>query len=137
MQNIFLKLILLLSSVISVNSALAIPLSSVISNDTQQVEYTENRSELSLLAIYKCSKKQFVDFVVSDKNSEVLLHTVPFTRFFDDLFNLYKESSMLINTLEIRQKHIIQKEIYQNVFVLLHLRFVSVLYQVENNYLNS
>jgi len=137
MQNIFLKLILVLSSVISVNSALAIPLSSVISNDTQQVEYTENRSELSLLAIYKCSKKQFADHVVSDQNSEALLLTAPFNRFFDDFFNLYKESSTLINTLEIRQKYIIQKEIFQNVFVSLHLRFVSVLYQVESTYLNN
>ncbi len=137
MQNIFLKFILLISSIISVNAALAIPLSLVISSDTQQVEYTENRSETLLLAIHECTKKKLADVVALDKNSEKTLHKASFIRFVDDSFNLYKESSKLINTLEIRQQHIIQKEVFQNVFVLLHFRFVSVLYQVERTYLST
>ena len=48
MQHFIFKLILLLSAVLSVNSALAVPLYSIINSDIQQVEYRQNPTYKSL-----------------------------------------------------------------------------------------
>lgn len=48
MKHFILKFILLLSAVLSVNSALAVPLSSVINSDIQHVEYRQTPTCTSL-----------------------------------------------------------------------------------------
>lgn len=48
MQHFIFKLILLFSAILSVNSALAVPLSKVINSDIQQVEYRQTPIYTSL-----------------------------------------------------------------------------------------
>jgi hypothetical protein len=48
LQHFIFKLILLFSAILSVNSALAVPLSSVINSDIQQVEYRQTLTYTSL-----------------------------------------------------------------------------------------
>lgn len=48
MKHFFIKFILLLSAVLSVNSALAVPLSAVINSDIQQVEYRQTPTYTAL-----------------------------------------------------------------------------------------
>ncbi len=52
MKHFILKFILLLSAILSVNSALAVPLSSVIHSDIQQVEYRQAPTYTSLKTLY-------------------------------------------------------------------------------------
>jgi hypothetical protein len=48
LQHFIFKLILLFSAILSVNSALAVPLSSIINSDIQQVEYRQTPTYKSL-----------------------------------------------------------------------------------------
>jgi len=137
LQNIILKFILFISSVLSVNAALAIPLSSVISTDTQQIEYTQQRSAVSLLNLQKISTKAQTNAFISDNSGETYLYTAIFSDFFDISFNLYKESLLVINTRILNQNFKVQKEVIQNVAVNIHLRLNKILFQTENQYHNT
>jgi len=136
LQNVILKFILLISSVLSINAALAIPLSSVISTDTQQVEYTQKRSEISLPNLQKICKKPLTNVFISDNTNETYLYTATFTHFFESSFNLYKESLLVVNELTIKQRFQVQKKIIQKVSVNIHLRLNKTLFQTESPYHN-
>ena len=133
MQNIILNFILFISSVLSVNGAISVPLSSVISNDTQQVEYIEYCAEDPSLILQKTSEVQFCEALSSLNINRTYLYS----DFFHDAFDLHHDSLILVDTLISRQKYKIQKQTFQKFTVTIHLQFIKTLYQVESENLNA
>ncbi|NQZ23324.1 MAG: hypothetical protein HRT53_14870 [Colwellia sp.] len=118
MKHFFIKFILLLSAVLSVNSALAVPLSSVIDSDIQQVEYrqTPTYTSLNTLSVAKVHfqlakndsyKKQFylASFICSHCFSKGLLGKLTATRVKQD----YQQQIMTMLTFSSKPQKLLFK----------------------------
>lgn len=133
MQNIILNFILFISSLVSVNAVISVPLSSVISNDTQQVEYIEYCAEAPLLILQKTREVQLYKAL----NALSMSGTYLYSDLFHDAFDLHHDSLILVDTQISRQKYKIQKQTFQKSVVTIHLQFIKTLYQVESENLIS
>lgn len=133
MQNIILNFILFISSVLSVNNVISIPLSSTLSNDTQQVEYVEYSAEDPFLILQKTTKAHIFQALSTLNFNETYLYS----DLFHDAFDLHHDSLLLVDTLISRQKYKIQKQTIQKILVTTHQHFIETLYQVESENLNA
>ena len=133
MQNIILNFILFISSVLSVNAVISVPLLSVINTDTQQVEYIENNAKNPSLILQKISEVQFREALSSLNINRTYLYS----DWFNDAFDLHQYSLILVDTLISRQKYKIQQQTFQKFTVTIHLQFIKTLYQVESENLNA
>jgi len=131
LQNIILNFILFISSVLSVNAVTSVPLSSVISNDTQQVEYIDYCIEAPVLILQKTTEAHFYDVLSSLSINETYLDI------FNDTFDLHQDSLILVDTLISKQKYKIQKQTFQKSITIIHLQFIKTLYQVESENLSA
>lgn len=129
MQHIILKFILLISSFLSVNATLSIPLSSIINNDTQQIEYVEYKQ-----ATHSLNLEKILDGKLLHKKStykackSYICKNYPL-----DSFNLYKDSLSLIVTLSTQQQYQKQKIILLNIATRqLHQPSHLTFYQAES-----
>jgi len=133
LQNIILNFFLLISSILSVNTVISVPLSFVISNDTQQVEYIEYCAEDPLLILQQATEVQLYEAL----NPLNLSGTYLYSDFFHDAFDLHHDSLILADTLISRQKYKIQQQTIQKSAVTIHLQFIKTLYQLESENLNG
>lgn len=131
MQNIILNFILFISSVLSVNTVTSVPLSSVISNDTQQVEYIDYCIEAPILILQKTTEVHLYDVLSSLSLNGTYLDI------FNDTFDLHQDSLILVDTLISKQKYKIQKQTFQKSITTIHLQFIKTLYQVESENLSA
>jgi hypothetical protein len=133
LQNIILNFILFISSVLSVNAVISVPLSSLITNDTQQVEYIEYCAEDPLLILQQTTHVQLYEAF----NALVISGTYLYSDLFHDAFDLHHDSLLLVDTLTSRQKYKTQKQTFQKSVVTIHLQFIKTLYQVESETLTA
>ena len=131
MQNIILNFILFISSLVSVNAVISVPLSSVISNDTQ--EYIEYCAEAPLLILQKTREVQLYKAL----NALSMSGTYLYSDLFHDAFDLHHDSLILVDTQISRQKYKIQKQTFQKSVVTIHLQFIKTLYQIESENLSA
>lgn len=141
MQKIFLNFILFFSALFSVNSALALPLSSVIATDTQQVQYIEKRAQSSMLllqiGVIDESNDQSIDILAYSNNHEAYLKkTIIYYRFYIPL-KLFKQSLSRFESLITRQQHIIQKPLFQQILLAFQLRLIKHFAHSKNTQLNK
>ena len=129
MQHIILKFILLISSFLSVNATLSIPLSSIINNDTQQIEYVEYKQ-----ATHSLHLEKILDGKLLHKNSTYKVCKSYICKNYPlDSFNLYKDSLSLIVTLSTQQQYRIQETILLNIATKqLHQPRHQTFYQAES-----
>jgi len=131
LQNIILNFILFISSVLSVNTVTSVPLSSVISNDTQQVEYIDYCIEAPILILQKTTEVHLYDVLSSLSLNGTYLDI------FNDTFDLHQDSLILVDTLISKQKYKIQKQTFQKSITTIRLQFIKTLYQVESENLSA
>jgi hypothetical protein len=131
LQNIILNFILFISSVLSVNAVTSVPLSSVISNDTQQVEYIDYCIAPPVLILQKTTEVHLYDVLSSLSLNGTYLDI------FNDTFDLHQDSLILVDTLISKQKYKIQKQTFQKSITTIHLQFIKTLYQVESENLSA
>ena len=129
MQHIILKFILLISSFLSVNATLSIPLSSIINNDTQQIEYVEYKQATHSLNLEKMPDGKLLHKKSTYKTCKsYICKNYPL-----DSFNLYKDSLSLIVTLNTQQQYRIQETILLNIATRqLHQPLHQTFYQAES-----
>jgi hypothetical protein len=111
LQHIILKFVLFISSVLSVNATLSLPLSSIINSDTQQVEYVEHKQATLSLNLEKTPDQTLPHKIITYKADKSHLCKNHFL----DSFNLYKDSSSLLVTLNTQQQYKKQKTILLNI----------------------
>lgn len=109
------------------------PLSSVISNDTQQVEYIEYCAEAPLLILQKATEVQLCEAL----NPLSISGKYLYSDFFHDAFDLHHDSLILVDTLISKQKYKNQKQTIQKSTLTIHLQFIKTLYQVESENLSA
>ncbi|NQZ82788.1 MAG: hypothetical protein HRT52_17400 [Colwellia sp.] len=129
MQHIILKFVLFISSVLSVNATLSLPLSSIINSDTQQVEYVEYKQATLSLKLKKTPNQILLHKRSTSKACKSYLCK---NRFLDS-FNLYEDSLSLIVTLNTQQQYKKQKTILLNIPTRqLHQPHHQTFYQAES-----
>jgi len=133
LQNIILNIILFISSLLSVNAVISVPLVSVINTDTKQVEYIENNAKPPSLILQKTSEVQLCESLSSLNINRRYLYA----DWFNNAFDLHQYSLILVETLISRQKYIIQKQTFQNTVVAFHQQFIKTLFLVESENLNA
>ena len=111
MQHIILKFVLFISSVLSVNATLSLPLSSIINSDTQQVEYVKYKQATLSLNLEKTTNQTLLHKICTYKTCKSYLCK---NRFLDS-FNSYEDSLSLIVTLNTQQQYKKQKTILLNI----------------------
>ena len=131
MQNIILNFILFISSVLSINAVISVPLSSVINHDTQQVEYIDYCIEAPLLTLQKTTEVRLNNVFTSLSINRTYLDL------FYDTFDLHQDSHILVDTLISKLKYIIQKHTFRKSITTIHLKFIKTLYQVESEILSA
>jgi hypothetical protein len=124
---------LFISSILSVNAIISVPLSSVVSTDTQQVEYIDYRVEDPLLILQKIPEVKLHEALSSLNISRTYLYS----ELFQGIFDLHQYSLLLVDTLISMQKYKIQKQTFQKSVVIVHLKFNKTLYQLESENLNA
>jgi hypothetical protein len=133
LQNFIIKFIVFIYSILSVNAVITIPLSSVISTETQQVEYIEYLAENPLFIIQKTPEGCLSESLSTLNISRTYLYT----DLFNNAFDLHHDSLILVDTLRSRQKYKIQKKTFQNTAFTMHKQFIKTFYQVESESLNA
>jgi hypothetical protein len=129
LQHIILKFVLFISSVLSVNAALSLPLSSIINSDTQQVEYVEYKQATLSLNLEKKNNQRLFHKIITYKACKSYLCQNHFL----DSFNLYEDSLSLIVTLNTQQQYKKQKTILLNIPTRqLHQPHHQTFYQAES-----
>ncbi len=129
MQHIILKFVLFISSVLSVNAALSLPLSSIINSDTQQVEYVEYKQATLSLNLEKKPNQRLFHKIITYKACKSYLCQ---NRLLDS-FNLYEDSLSLIVTLNTQQQYKKQKTILLSIPTRqLHQSHHQTFYQAES-----
>lgn len=128
MNHIILKFILLFSSLISINAALAIPLSSIINSDIQQIEYVEHQQLIPSLKLIKTTPQHFLDLLNSQKVSKVSF----FENNLQSNFGLYGESLSLFETISIQQQYQAQTTTFLNIIVRHDLSLRQNLFQAKS-----
>ncbi|MFT5297235.1 MAG: hypothetical protein ACI9YH_003266 [Colwellia sp.] len=128
-----MNFILFISSLLSVNAVISVPLSSVISNDTQQVEYIEYCAEDPLLILQKTPEVQLYEVL----NPLNLSGANLYSDLFHDAFDLHQHSLIFVDTLISMQKYKIQLQTFQHSAVIVYLKFNKTLYQLESENLNA
>ena len=110
-----MNFILFISSVLSVNTVTSVPLSSVISNDTQQVEYIDYCIEAPILILQKTTEVHLYDVLSSLSLNGTYLDI------FNDTFDLHQDSLILVDTLISKQfknrlfKSLLQLSVYNSL----------------------
>jgi hypothetical protein len=125
LHHIILKYIILLSSILSVNAALAIPLSSIINNDIQQVEYVEHKQSTISLEVKQVLNEKTENSLNSCESYFDLLGLIR-------TFDLFETSLSVVETLNTQQQYQIQKSTFLTIFVQLHRKVQQNLYPTDN-----
>jgi hypothetical protein len=127
LQHIFLKFILLFSSVLSVHSALALSLTSIINSDIQLVEYVDHNEKKLSLKLTKTSFQKHINAINACKLCKPYIAINCLTASFD----LYEESLSFTKTLNAELEFQIQHFIFINVLFLQYQQFYQVAFQAE------
>ena len=108
-------------------------MSSVISTDTQQVEYIEYSAQDPLLILQKTPEVKLHEALSSLNISGTYLYS----ELFQSTFDLHQHSLIFVDTLISRQKYKIQLQTFQHSAVIVYLKFNKTLYQLESENLNA
>ena len=127
MPQLILKIVLFISSILSVNAVFALPLASIINSDIQHVDTVEHNQSIPCLKLNESSDKKLINAVSACELCKSYIGIINIV----DAFNLYKGSLSFAKTRNVQQQYQIQKMSFLHTFVQHHQQFHQNLFQIE------